>query len=239
MTWGCRNCNKRFGTWPSREQHLYALSHNPLDFECHRCTRVFQDDIDRREHEVDEHFYCVDCSKTFMSLNNIKMHLNSRVHRGTDVQCPFCKTRYATATGLTHHLEGGHCSQASFLNRDEMYKLVRSKDPTGVISKKLIGWHGSATYEANSNAWNGYAWECYFCHREFSSINGLNQHLNSPIHQQPLYHCPNRNGCGRDFKSLAAVMNHLESESCSYMRFENVQTTFSNLVSGNRRLTFG
>lgn len=95
--------------------------------------------------------------------------------------CPFCKANYVTATGLCHHLENGSCPSTPPLNRDQVYRLVRSKDPCGVISKKLIGWYGSPSYEANNNTWNGSGYECYFCHRVFSSLTGLNQHLKSPI----------------------------------------------------------
>lgn len=61
-----------------------------------------------------------------------------------------------------------------------MYRLVRGKDPCGLISKNLIGWTGSAQYEASDRAWNGAAYECYLCHRAFNLLAGLNQHLNSP-----------------------------------------------------------
>jgi hypothetical protein len=59
----------------------------------------------------------------------------------------------------------------------------------------------------------------------------------APADQQPLYHCPNR-GCGREFKALAGIINHLESETCGYMRFEQVQKQMQNLVGSDRRITF-
>ena len=86
-----------------------------------------------------------------------------------------------SATGLSHHLESGSCTHRPDINRDSLYKLVRLKDQDGIISKKLIGWRGSTEYEATDRAWNGYAWECYFCHRDFTTKGGLDQHLNSPI----------------------------------------------------------
>ncbi|KAI1143144.1 hypothetical protein F5Y05DRAFT_143730 [Hypoxylon sp. FL0543] len=239
MAWECRDCYRTFAAWRSREQHLDALGHEPIDYECDYCDCIYPTDQARRQHQSESHNYCRDCDRSFSNANNLRMHLNSRTHRGQGITCPFCKTAYTTATGLAHHLERGSCPQASFLNRDEVYKVVRSKDPTGVISKKLIGWHGSPTFEASSSTWNGRFYECYLCHNNFTTLNGLNQHLNSPRHQQALYHCPNRLNCGREFKTLAAVMNHLESESCAYMRFEAVQNTVGDLVSGDRRLTFG
>lgn len=55
--------------------------------------------------------------------------------------------------------------------------------------------------------------------------------------QQALYNCPNRD-CRKDFTTLAAVMNHLESESCGFIRFENVQRTATDIVSGDRMIRF-
>lgn len=81
---------------------------------------------------------------------------------------------------MVHHLESGSCTSASGLSRDAIYKFVRSKDPDGIISKKLIGWSGSYEYEATENCWNGDFYECYLCHKEFGKLNSLNQHLNSP-----------------------------------------------------------
>jgi hypothetical protein len=67
------------------------------------------------------------------------------------------------------------------LNRDEIYRFVRSKDPNGVIAKKLIGWVGDSndTYIVTDRCWNGSMWECYICHRKFGTSNGLKQHINS------------------------------------------------------------
>lgn len=92
-----------------------------------------------------------------------------------------CKNRFATATGVTHHLESGSCSGARGLSRTQIYKFVRSKDPNGLVTKSLIGWSGSDDkYEADERSWNGHAYECYFCHRQFRHLSSLNQHLQSP-----------------------------------------------------------
>ncbi|KAI2616809.1 hypothetical protein GGR54DRAFT_222853 [Hypoxylon sp. NC1633] len=265
MDWTCGTCALTFDTLRARRRHMRHLNHSIPEHECETCPRFFRSrsrvvahmnaknhwpyeceiccetwpsDEERREHEVEDHYYCYDCDREFRNLNGIKMHLNSRIHRGLDTECPFCKRGFATATGLAHHLERGSCPSAPFLNRDEVYKLVRAKDPSGFISKKLIGWKGSPEYQATSRAWNGWAYECYLCHRDFSTLHSLNQHLSSPTHQQSLYHCPNRHGCDRDFATLAALMNHLESESCGYTKFENVQNCVKDIVSSARRIKF-
>ena len=77
---------------------------------------------------------------------------------------------------------------------------------------------------------------CAIAH--FNTSHALNQHLNSSAHQQKLYHCPNSR-CGKEFVALAGLFNHLESESCSFMRFDNVQKQVGNVLGGNRLITFG
>ena len=64
-----------------------------------------------------------------------------------------------------------------------MYRLVRSKDPNDLISRRSIfgdpGSAASVKYVADKRAWNGKAYECYFCHGKFITLNGLNSHINS------------------------------------------------------------
>ncbi|OIW32642.1 hypothetical protein CONLIGDRAFT_699522 [Coniochaeta ligniaria NRRL 30616] len=264
----CGTCGKEFRAgFQARENHCFSIGHDPPEFECDTCDEYFDDNWDRsehmrylghatyskhecsicierfesaeetEEHEVEDHHYCHDCDRTFNNRNNIKQHLNSRTHRGTEMTCPFCRQQFATATGVTHHVERGSCPKAKNITRDALYKVVRSKDPNGRFSKNLIGGTGSTSYEATDNAWNGRAFECYFCHRQFKQLHGLNQHLASHVHQQNLYHCPGR-GCSREFTALASIINHWESETCGFMRFEKVQQNFGNIITPGRRLQF-
>jgi hypothetical protein len=32
--------------------------------------------------------------------------------------------------------------------------MVRKRDPRGIISKNLLDWHGSPSYEATNRSWN-------------------------------------------------------------------------------------
>ncbi|KAK4223681.1 hypothetical protein QBC38DRAFT_372664 [Podospora fimiseda] len=237
----CDTCDLWFDDNYDKSEHMKNWGHqndNLNYYECDICIELFTNRQDRTDHEVDHHHWCRDCQRQFINRNNIKQHLNSRTHRGQKIVCPFCKNSFTTATGMTHHVENGACSAIPNWGREKTYRFIRSRDPTGVISKKLIGWTGdSGGYEAGQRSWNGSAYECYFCHREFRTLYSLNQHLNSPAHQQALYHCPNRR-CGQDFKTLGGVINHLESESCGAMRFETVQRKIGDIVSGNRLISF-
>lgn len=155
--------------------------------------------------------------------------------------CPFCKTWFTTPSGLSHHLESASCPKASSLNRETIHRMIRERDPKGTITMRQIGWHPelNSTYHATDLAFNGTYWECYMCHGEFRTKGSLNQHLNSPAHKQLLYHCPNyTNQCGRQFPSLGALFNHLESESCAFMRFEKVQSHVENVLAGKGRIAF-
>lgn len=115
--------------------------------------------------------------------------------------------------------------------------MLRSKDAHGLITHKLLTWDGEQSNEmiATENTWNGCQYECYMCHKTFAQLRPLNQHLNSPAHKQKIYHCPKRD-CARDFVSLAALFNHLESESCGFIRFEAVQANVGNFLTGKQKM---
>ncbi|TLD14079.1 uncharacterized protein PgNI_02859 [Pyricularia grisea] len=226
----CWECGKYFSSGAvALRQHCQSTSHT----ECRRCYATFSNNQDRIKHEADQHAYCFDCDRDFLNPNNARQHLNSKTHRGHSMQCPLCNKLYTTATGIVYHIESGGCPNTQNFSRDAVYRLVRSRDPQGIISKKLIGWTGGDEYEATDRTWNGYGYECYLCHRIFPKIHSLNQHLKSPAHQQSYYHCPNL-VCRNEFRTLASLVNHLESESCGYMRFETVQDRAKRMILGGR-----
>lgn len=158
------------------------------------------------------------------------------------MSCPFCKKGFTTASGVSHHLERGTCPKARGVNRATILEFCRRSDSGGVFTNKMIQGseeHG-LEYIANENSWNGDGYECYLCHRTFRLLKGLNQHLNSTAHQSNVYHCPNRGSCSKQFVTLASLFNHLESEGCGFMRFEQTQRAYEqateSLITG-RRLT--
>lgn len=240
----CKTCDRQFRSQRAAEQHMNALNHWPR-YECETCTREFDSDAARDQHmRAQKHFerYCPDCDRHFTNANCLRMHLNSKIHRGTTVLCPFCKSAFGTASGACTHLESGACPRAPSLNRETIYKIVRENDRNGMITNKLIGWKEDEErdkWEVNPNAYNGNMWECYYCHREFSTASSLKSHLNSPVHKQKVYHCPNKRGsCDKQFITLAALFSHLESESCGLTRFENVQKGYQGIVTGRGLIAF-
>ena len=70
-------------------------------------------------------------------------------------------------------------------------------------------------------------------------MNALNAHLNSSVHKQKVYHCPNtKSKCEKQFVTLAGLFNHLESEACAFMRFEKVQRQVRDVLQGGKLIAF-
>jgi len=141
---------------------------------------------------------------------------------GNSIGCPFCKNSFTTASGVTIHLESGTCT--SGLNRSKINNMVQHLDRNNIITRPMLTMPGYDRVEtiATSRSWNGNFFECYLCNREFTTLKGLNQHIQSPAHEQPLYHCP-KVSCARPFKALSGLVQHVESETCGVMRFGQVQ----------------
>ncbi|EDU49779.1 Zinc finger protein [Pyrenophora tritici-repentis] len=266
----CGQCDRRFSSWAAARQHMNAVGHvfecdfcdlafydsRDLEdhqqdeghygprYECEACDEWY-DTFARIKQHMNSHghwrnHYCNDCNKGFENENNLQIHLNSRIHRGSNITCPFCKRGFATATGVTHHLETGSCSKARQLNRDTILAEVRRRDPNQLITKKLLTYPESgSSITATSASYNcdTLLYECYLCHKGFRELKSLNAHVNSPVHKEKVYHCPGR-ACAREFRALAALFNHLESESCGAVRFDAVQRNVRGFLSGKRMIGF-
>ncbi|CAG7966521.1 unnamed protein product [Penicillium nalgiovense] len=224
----CETCTRTFSSQDAANQHMNVKNHWQPTVPCETCSQMFYTEEAANQHmAVKGHYknYCAECDRTFMNENCLRQHLNSRIHRGTDIVCPFCNAGFVTASGVTHHVESGSCPNASKWNRDTIHRVIHRLDPKGIITNKQIERHNEQNirYYATDRAFNGKNWECYLCRKGFGSMAGLNAHLNSSVHKEKIYHCLNKRGCGKEFVSLAALFNHLESESCGYIRFGEVQ----------------
>lgn len=135
--------------------------------------------------DPDEDYYCDECDRSFTSMSNFQQHLRSRVHLDSDIHCPFCKRDFTTATGVIHHLERGSCPRAPQLNREMIFRIMKERDPNGYVTNLLLKYE-QTTYTNTNKCWNGRAFECYFCNREFRTKYSLDQHLNSPVRRSHL-----------------------------------------------------
>ena len=154
----------------------------------------------------------------------MRKHLKSSVHLGKNVKCPWCPDKFTNLTGVTLHLESGKCP--SGIDRQKIDQYCRQVDRDHVFTNRLIEYHTLDTYQYKPAAATGTAWNvrrgcfgCYLCPRGFPNLTALNQHLNSPVHQQKIYHCPR---CKLEYVALSALVNHLESETCGPFRFNSM-----------------
>ena len=117
--------------------------------------------------------------------------------------------------------------------------MIRRRDSNGAITNQQIEWHNESNfnYTVTNLAFSGKFWECYICHNKFSTKKGLHSHVNSPVHKQKIYHCPNMKNCLGQFVSLGGLFGHLESETCAYMRFETVQHRVTDVLRGRKLIT--
>lgn len=156
-----------------------------------------------------------------------------------------CPRRFASHADVVQHLESGACN--SGVNRHMIDAYVLKHDVPNVITNPrrmitvgtTLEYTPPPTYIATDRAWNGYSWECYFCHAEFPTKSQLNQHLASPKHSaspDKIYKCPN-SACAKQFVTLSGLGQHIESGRCGVQRFEGVKSTIENLMGSMKQLT--
>ena len=146
---------------------------------------------------------------------------------------------FPTVTGVTLHLESGTCEGG--MNRLKVDKRVHEMDTRGAITnRRRIGygeWEPEPDIWATDAAWNGRAFECYFCDREYNTLGGLNGHItqiHAPKRTESIYTCP---GCGRQFKLFSQLIGHVEhTGTCPVKANHGLKGMFVGAVSC-RRLT--
>jgi len=262
----CRQCSRDFDTFPGLRSH-WANSYSHAF--CTLCNEHFDDRQELAEHNMNDHptcdscglrfsgqeglhqhnrqshsdRYCVPCRRVFQNANNLDAH--SSIHKPKNVRCPMrgCNLAFVSASALTLHLEAGTCN--SGIDRHMINRYVVEHDHSNLITRKMITGgsndiYNPPTYIASDRAWNGMAYECYLCHRDFRTLVSLNAHLASPRHSSPaqkLYKCPN-GGCANEFNTLSGLVQHIERGSCGVRRFAAVQTAIDGLTNGFKTLTF-
>jgi len=181
------------------------------------------------------HNWCFICSRDFSSQYALAQHNASPAHGGRVLNCPFCSNLFKTPSAIAMHVESG-CHN---INRHQVTAAVHGMNivPQISIPHCIEGPRASAprliSYSANELAFNGCAYECYLCHRTFKTLDGLNQHLNSPTHDATEFQCPH---CNSQFQLISGLTQHIESESCGVARFREVTRHFETLTDRFSRL---
>ncbi|KAF9513509.1 hypothetical protein BS47DRAFT_1372502 [Hydnum rufescens UP504] len=204
----CQYCNEHFDDKFDHEEH-----NDDRHWWCRPCNAFFNrgGEVGLREHNRQTHAdrWCIPCKRLFASPSNLFAHQRSATHVKADIKCPMrgCGLTFVSVSAMTLHLEQGAC--VSGINRSIVNSRIVALDRNNVITNpaRLIGGPAgtptvaqSTTYRATERSYNGRAYECYLCNKEFNTLPALNAHLNSPRHQDKIYRCPKSN-CRKEFST--------------------------------------
>lgn len=175
------------------------------------------------------------------------MHLRtSALHNQRSCRCLGlgCGRSFVSHADLTLHYESGTCPSGA--TRRVLNDFVVRSDRNNVVTNpaRLIAGPSRqpevVSLRATVAAWNGYAFECILCHKNYHSLPALNAHLNSPAHADKIFRCPTQyNGCNTEFSTLSGLLQHVERSSCGVTMFQRqIRNVMDNVTQGmNRQLT--
>ncbi|KZT67387.1 hypothetical protein DAEQUDRAFT_746186 [Daedalea quercina L-15889] len=239
----CLLCGLCFATVKDLGEH-YHHTH----WTCIECRHVCGTPVAFDEHCRESHWYCTDCKRVFTDEEGLRTHLESSFHTGRKVQCPGvkCTKVFPSGAALIQHLESGGCR--SKMTRHEVNRLAVQMDVENVITnpaRLLTGPGGSVppkvttswATERSRNPVSG-QYECCVCRAGFKMLKDLNNHLQSPVHDERVYRCPKGwQGCETEFRTLSALCQHVESGSCGVHKFNStIQKYVGSLADGMKRL---
>ncbi|EIN10289.1 hypothetical protein PUNSTDRAFT_142347 [Punctularia strigosozonata HHB-11173 SS5] len=218
-------------------------------YRCDACDEAFETFTEMQQHWEDSHWYCRACDKHFNNENNLKAHLNSSKHKPKTIECPFkglkkgCKQTFISLSAVALHLEAGKCPSGAARRMIDEW-MVKNDTKHLITNPRLRITDGSYTpppkYKATPRAWNGTAYECYFCNATFTTIPQLDQHLESPKHAsgtvngEKIYRCPNIS-CRTEFSTLSGAVQHIEFGSCGIRKMKGVERAIDAFVEGFRK----
>ena len=114
----CPTCNEMFNSAKSLEKHVElmhgqisslslisnASSDSWMYVSCDSCARNFQNDTDKRRHEIEEHGYkeCQFCGALYCTAKELERHLQSQ-HEQLETSCDICKMKFKNEEDMEYH----------------------------------------------------------------------------------------------------------------------------------------
>jgi hypothetical protein len=227
------------------QSRFLSLHHRTNETSETHYEQYFDDYAELQAHDRDVHTYCTDCKRIFQNESNLRHHLNSKLHQPAKFRCPGrgCIKSFVSPSAVTHHLESGTCP--SRMTREQLNRTVVCADTNNYITNPSrlvtgpLGWNEpppSVTTWATERSRNGDMYECFLCNARFRTLAQLNQHLNSPRHDEKIYICP-KTDCRTEFVTLSGLWQHVEGGSCGVVMFRSVRNTMESLTRGFNMLT--
>lgn len=173
--WRCWDCHRGFRSEWEQQAHM----EDAHGFECEWCDTLWATDEDLARHEEEVHLFCRVCCQDFDSADSYAEHRFSSKHFRQPTVCPFCPYACETAAGVVHHIERGACPIFITANHSALFGVIKRLAPNSYVTKLVLEFHPKK-FLAKQGRWNGDAWECRLCFREFGSELTLNHHLSLP-----------------------------------------------------------
>jgi hypothetical protein len=194
-------------------------------------------------HLLECHAYCATCKIHFLNTAHLKSHILGK-HTDRSFICvgDRCYKKFKLISGLTSHLESGACKSGA--TRIVVNRVVVRLDAHNVITNPNRLITGPDGYEppestrllATEISWNGSSYGCFLCPSTFTSLKGLNMHLESQKHDEAIYRCPNKEHCRKEFKALSILCSHIQNNKCGVMQLQYATEAMESLVAGLKEL---
>ncbi|KAI8908669.1 hypothetical protein DFJ77DRAFT_433735, partial [Powellomyces hirtus] len=225
----CDDCYEPFSTTSEYNDHcnIYHFEEQEASEEeewpsCSICGREFSSERGVQQHVAtvhafEEHLTCVDCQRTFGRPDDLGKRHASGVHSARNVVCPFCHVRFRLPSAVAQHLENGKCPCKPNMTRQDVKDFFRDQERRhnlegAVLVPRITDGRsaGSAVPQrATAASWNGFAYACCVCNREFQGLSQLNAHLIT--HESRDWRCFR---CRSTYNLLSALVQHWEQSAC-------------------------
>ncbi|KAF8545049.1 hypothetical protein BDD12DRAFT_771577 [Trichophaea hybrida] len=217
-----KSCN--FCTTKFRIEDTHALNHHlkTSHSHCEPCNRTFVSDTALQAHleNSPRHDYCESCERQFRSETAYEMHMASVVHKPVceALDCRFCGKSFAAVSALAHHLESGGCGGGA--TREMVDMTVMAADTQGVVVARSRFLTSPTPHSLSTALIPAHPLACPLCPPDrgpFVDSRALQQHLESPVHDSKIYHCPTLLGGEqpkKEFSTISALLQHLEAGAC-------------------------
>lgn len=165
-----------------------------IQFQCNFCSKTFNSNINRKEHENthtgNRPYKCKICSRPFAARRNVSAHeRRHKAHRPH--QCKVCKKTYTEKRLLDEH------ARAHLPDTDPHRFFPCKMCDVKLKSKPSLLYHIRTIHHRTN-------FECDYCQRQFKRKDVLSQHMIVHFDLKP-YKC---NSCARTFNDQSAKRRH-------------------------------
>lgn len=131
-------------------------------------------------------FPCKSCNQVFNTFQQLDHHRLKHHREIKNHSCPFCGSRHASLSAVTHHLENGSCPSGASRHRIDEYILPATSNSSSGVASAIVPRRSAAAepaviYRATELSRNYLGrYGCYFCPRlDFPTLTNISNHQNT------------------------------------------------------------